>query len=62
VGVSLGLLAQTLKDLIDKDLVLKAGIEVPSYVHHQHADLWLVKMYKMNHSSFIDENNLLPTE
>jgi len=52
---------------MDKDLILRAGIEVPVYVHHQYTDLWLVKIPSDNWSSAvsydtIEDDNLLHVE
>jgi len=38
------LITKSLKNLIGKNLILKAGIEVPTYVHHEYTDIWLVKL------------------
>lgn len=65
--LSLFALTTSVRYLTDKDLLLRAGIEVPVYVHHQFADLWLVKIPSENWSSAVDtiimeDENLLHIE
>jgi hypothetical protein len=45
--------------LTDKDLLLRAGIEVPVYVHHQFTDLWLVKIPSENWSSAVNYGTII---
>ncbi|XP_060881475.1 uncharacterized protein LOC132952960 isoform X5 [Metopolophium dirhodum] len=52
--LSLFALTSSVRYLTDKDLLLRAGIEVPVYVHHKYTDLWLVKIPSENWSSAVD--------
>lgn len=52
--LSLGVLASSLRYLIDRNLILRAGVEVPTYVHYRYADLWLVKIPSVNWSNCYD--------
>jgi len=52
--LSLFALTTSVRFLTDKDLLLRAGIEVPVYVHHKYTDLWLVKIPSENWSSAVD--------
>jgi len=45
--------------LTDKDLLLRAGIETPVYVHHEYSDLWLVKIPSENWSSAINYDSII---
>lgn len=69
--MSPSILTKSLWYLIEKDLILKAGISVPAFVHYQFTDLWLVKIPTLNlpiinnsdHSTIIEnENNIIMTE
>ncbi|XP_025417510.1 general transcription factor 3C polypeptide 1 isoform X2 [Sipha flava] len=65
--LSLGVLASSLRYLIDKNLILRAGVEVPAYVHYRYADLWLVKIPSVNsskcyNSAIIEDENKLLSE
>jgi len=65
--LSLFALTTSVRYLTDKDLLLRAGIEVPVYVHHQYTNLWLVKIPSENWSSAVDtiimeDENLLHIE
>lgn len=65
--MSLFALTTSVRYLTDKDLLLRAGIEVPVYVHHKYTDLWLVKIPSENWSSAVDtiimeDENLLHIE
>lgn len=57
----------SLRHLMEKDLILRAGIEVPAYVHYQYTDLWLVKIPSVNWSTVDvtpnkDDKNVLPIQ
>lgn len=70
--MSSSVLANSLRDLIEKDLILKAGINVLAFVHYQFIDLWLVKIPNFNlcsinsinncDATIEDENNIIFTE
>lgn len=52
---------------MERDLILRAGIEVPTYVHYQYTDLWLVKIPSVNWSNVDeiankDDKNVLPVQ
>ncbi|VVC36367.1 Winged helix-turn-helix DNA-binding domain,B-block binding subunit of TFIIIC [Cinara cedri] len=64
-NLPLHVLEKSLNDLIKSDLLLRAGIEVPSYIHYQYTDLWLIKIPSVNCPNvnhdvgFKNENNIL---
>lgn len=60
--LSMFVLTSSVKYLIDKDLILRAGIEVPVYVHYQYADLWLVKIPSENWSSAANYDTIMQDE
>ncbi|XP_050532028.1 general transcription factor 3C polypeptide 1 isoform X2 [Daktulosphaira vitifoliae] len=43
-SISLFLLKISLNDLMDYNFILRAGIELPTYVHYSYADVWLIKL------------------
>lgn len=57
-----------LRCLIDRDLILRAGIEVPTYVHHHYAESWLVKIPIINwnnvgyDAAVIEDENIMFAE
>lgn len=62
-SLSLEVLAKSLKDLKRRDLILEAGFEEPTYVHYEHAIVWLVKVPSINWSSVeaaMKEDDTLP--
>ncbi|XP_050429268.1 uncharacterized protein LOC126838682 [Adelges cooleyi] len=49
-NIPLDVLMKTLKDLMSHNLVLRAGIEFPMYVHYKFANMWLAKIPSANWS------------
>lgn len=57
--LSLFVLTTSVRYLTDKDLLLRAGIKTPVYVHHEYSDLWLVKIPSENWSSAVNYDSII---